>query len=453
MINGTLTIPAGYTLELRPGAEIDFPDNVVPVPKIVVAGRLKLMGSATARVRIGATAAPGGWEGIDVLPGGEVTARFADIQNADTGIDIQELSTQFIEVRDCTFLDNFDYDMRIVTAAGLYSSAVVIDGNQFHVGVGTGLHLEGCFTGASVTDNTFLGTGGGGGSTSGLYFDGPGQPSSPLITGNTFSGFTSGQGAKLGVGNATLRGNTFTGNKYGAFITGGTHTFAPATGYELGNSFTSNSSSGATISGSGASPTFRRNLFHANFNGAVAQSGATPSFGDSEWGDNSFLQSASKCLWNRTSGVTISAARNYWDVPCEPWIYPLCAVGLIQLVPALCTSPLSGAGPGRGSISTEVITQRSLSMSRSIIDNGVAEFTVRHDPAPWTELGIYDVLGRNRARVPLQAEGGSQQLLRWPISNSPGGSVASGIYFATLSNGNRRSEPVRFVVLEKGGSR
>jgi parallel beta-helix repeat protein len=247
----------------------------------------------------------------------------------------------------CTFTRNKQYDL---IADGVYDFSdpvgLTISNCIDSVGAGSGFWLTAHMKDAVISNNQFIGSGGSGGSVTGLCFDHPGGSSSPLITGNTFTGFSSGQGLKLGGGRAIVRGNTLSNSKYGATIIGGTHEFAPASmGGAAVNTFSNNGYAGAYIVGSGASPIFRQNLFSNNYNGVVSKSGATPNFGTTgSHGSNSVIGSTNKCLWNQSSS-SISAVGNYWGIPCpEEGEMPMCIVGA-TIFPMLCTSPFSARGP------------------------------------------------------------------------------------------------------------
>jgi hypothetical protein len=459
LMTGDITVPAGKTLTIKAGSRVGTSSVPALRPRLIVMGHLNVVGASTKPAVLGSSIHSryeDAWEGVIIEPGGRITMAHSVVQNALNGICIVEqlgLSSPN-SITYSTFTRNKQYD---IIADGAYDFSgpvgLTISNCIDSVGAGTGFWLTANMKDAAVSNNLFLGSSGVGGSVSGLHFDHPGGASSPLITENSFSGFGSGQGLKLGGGRAIVRNNVFANSKYGVTITGGTHEFVPLLlGGSPVNSFLNCGYAGAYILGSGASPVFRQNLFSGNFNGVVSKSEATPEFGTtSEHGVNSVIGSTNKCFWNQSAGY-VNAIGNYWGMPClEEGEATMCILGA-NIFPMLCTSPFSSRRP---TLSTERVEDEpaGIQCRTGSVVLATAEFEVRHGDIAWEEIRVYDVLGRLRDVVRLDASTREVELKRWAPAQSRGGSLASGIYFATAWRHGAESAIVRVVVVNGGGTR
>ena len=461
VISGDLVVPAGKTLELKPGVVVGMAQTS-PTARITVLGTLKILGTASNRIKIGTggcSPQEGRWEGIIVEPGGALTVQHADVGYAVNGIRVTGLVSQIISVTNTNFASNSLCDVILDRAPTPGSNALLtFSSNTMTVTSGSGVRLTGMMTGATISGNIFTGTGGSGGSTSGLIVNNNGEASSPLITGNVFTGFGSGHGLKLEGGSASVRGNTFTACKWGAYITGGSHQFVPVP-YATGpyNTFSNNTNSGVHMTGGGVTPYFRRNLFTDNYNGAVNQLGAQPNFGDAGGGDNSFINTTSKCVWNRPVNppnppVAVSAENNYWGSECIPPFVPACAVN-VDASPCLSTSPLGSSGPRVQTEPTPQPENALVCRSGSVV-TAVASFEVTpRDGIGWSEIRVYDVLGRLRATIPLAGSGDAVEDVNWSPRDTRGQRLPAGLYFATARNEQMETRAVRLVVMEGGSGR
>jgi hypothetical protein len=466
-LTGDLTIPSGKSLTLLPGTAIY---TATPASrKIRVEGTLYSLGSAENPVQIGGHTSlnpTGEWEGIEVATDGALYLNHTRITNGWNGVRVpayegtQQGANDVLWIADCEFADNREQDILIKrepTITALTPALITISGCEFDVGSGAngqetmiGIELEGPMKGTVISGNTFYGTGGVGGSKSGVEFDHPGGASTPRIEGNTFSGFSVGQGLKLGGGAATVRGNTFSSSKYGVNVTAGTHVIAPALSTQLGNTFSSNGTAGAYIGG--GSPRFHRNLFTGNYNGAISKN-ATPDFGTAtNHGQNSFVSYTNKCLWNQ-SATTVMAKGNYWGIPCPDSTEILTCGVNINYFPALCSSPLSN--PGRD-VAVERVASSSaplVSLTGTVVRED-AEFSVtRTGTEDWTEFRVYDVLGRLRSLIPLSGQREGSERVNWKPVDRSGGRLPNGIYFGTVRSRSSETRGVRILVLQSGGGR
>jgi hypothetical protein len=457
MMTDDIIVPAGKTLTIKAGTRVGTSSVPAVCPRLVVLGHLNVIGDVANPAVLGSATASrseDAWEGIVVESGGRITMTHGVVQNALNGVHIVEqrgVSTSN-SITNSTFTRNKQYD---IIADGVYDFSgtvgLTISNCIDSVGAGTGVWLTAHMKDAAISNNLFCGSGGVGGSVSGLHFDHPGGTSAPLITGNTFSGFSTGQGLKLGGGRAKVRSNVFSGSKYGATILGGAHEFVPTMGGTVNNSFLNLGASGVQIVGTGTSPIFRQNLFSGNYNGVVSKSGATPNFGTSpDPGMNSVIGSINKCFWNQSANG-VDAIGNYWGYCFGEGELPACVVNATSF-PTLCTSPFSARRP---MLTTEPAASHDpgLQCRSGSVVHGSVEFEILHGSTPWEELRVYDVLGRLRDVVRLDATTEGLEHKRWAPANYRDGGLSAGIYFATAWRRGAESKVLRLVVVSGGGVR
>lgn len=460
LLTGDVIVPEGKSLTILPGTGVY--SGTTASAAIRVHGTLYAQGTSTSPIKLGGYSSVnplGGWRGVIVESGGTLFLNHAHVSNATRGVHIPAYLSTLIRITNCEFRDNVQQDIRIVrdpSVEPLTPAPITISGCSLTVGSGNqsviGVELVGPMHNAVVSGNVFQGVGMTGGSWSGIEFNHSGGASTPLVEGNTFTGFSVGQGLKLGGGAAMVYGNTFLASKYGVVITGGTHQIASSFSTQMGNTFSGMGATGAQITG--GSPIFRRNVFTACFNGVVSYPGATPEFGTaSDHGQNSFINTTNKCLWNRST-VTVAARGNFWGNACQDSTeIPTCVVN-VDYFPVLCTSPFAST---RHRVEVEqVVSPRPaplVSLTGTVV-TAKAEFSVTHSETEhWTELRVYDVLGRLRSLIPLSGQREGSEEIAWRPVDQSGARLPSGLYFGTVRSRTSESRGVRILVLRSGGER
>jgi len=96
---GDVTVPAGITLTIDPGASITFPDN----KKLLVYGTLNAVGTASSDIEFDCSDAGETWYGITFESGSSGELQYCTIRNASYGAYVKECAPS---ITHCTFIDN-----------------------------------------------------------------------------------------------------------------------------------------------------------------------------------------------------------------------------------------------------------------------------------------------------------------------------------------------------------
>lgn len=147
-VEGSITIPAGQTLVIKPGVQVRFNGSY----SITVSGTLSAQGTDTEPIMFesnNSMPAPGDWNGINLFPGSSASEiSHCNIFHADTGIDIG-LSSPTVE-------DN-EISENNIGILVLYDSAPIISRNRItHNDIN--VILDSCY--GTVLDNNVISNGG-----------------------------------------------------------------------------------------------------------------------------------------------------------------------------------------------------------------------------------------------------------------------------------------------------
>lgn len=186
-VTGRLLVPAGQTVTLQAGAQLEFADGTV----FEVEGTLQAQGTAGNPVLLTSLAGsgPGDWKGIVVRPPSTGSSfSHTRIENARTGIDVRGATNISVADSEIEFFD--DYGVFLFDGAGgTIDETLIRNGSD----LGTGIFL---------------------------------QESSPSLTGNEIRDNEIGIEIQWGSNPTIEDGNTITSNRYGIRIAGGHYSLA-----------------------------------------------------------------------------------------------------------------------------------------------------------------------------------------------------------------------------------
>lgn len=438
--NSTVTVledliaPSGKVLIVDSGSILKFDavDNSAGGSdtgknELIVNAGLTVNGTSSNKARFisaKATPAEGDWYGIRINDVA-VDMSYFEVNHANYGIRVDGVASVGQEVNAGTFALNQTCDIYLTNTTTDEAGTLDITNNAITVGGGTGIFADdNDLDYALIQSNTLTGN------SSSLYGVRVKSTSEDLdLLSNTLSGFSAGDAIYLENAEGVIRGNTISGsNKYGIRQTGGTPTIGAELSTQGGNSITGCSTTGFLASGSGTNAYVRKNTIASNYNNVVAQTSASPNLGTtSDDGNNDLAGSTNYCLWNKTSGITVSAYGNWFGECANP---PGCSSGSVNIGGYLCADPTSRKLVGTEPVPT---APRVLLVGPNPM-HSTTEFLIAAGSAVRgsISIGIFDVAGRLVREMRNEPAGGSEVSMIWDGRDQRGSSVESGIYFARV---------------------
>jgi hypothetical protein len=224
---GDQVVPNGSTLTLGPGTTLDVATtdsqsggSQTGKTELIVesGGSLVIDGDPGDLVRFtssGSTPSEGDWYGIYIKNGGEGTIEYADIQHAQYGVIYQSAETG--SITHSSFGNNELID---IYAGSGHAMDLTIQNNTLTVKSGKGIQFVGDVNGVEVDGNTITGDGT---SSAGVYCGLFTTDDTPVVQGNTISGFTNGAAIQNAAScDPTIDDNTLGySNKWGALVAAG----------------------------------------------------------------------------------------------------------------------------------------------------------------------------------------------------------------------------------------
>ena len=430
-----VTVPTGKTLTMGPGSALEFDEDdnssggaSSTENELIVNGTLDVNGTSGNHVEFVSaktSQAAGDWERIEIKSGGEATIDYAVVKHGTIGVKYG--SNEAGHIKNSIFSDNESYDV-LIGSPGAAQNDVTVSDNTITVGGGSGIELWTDYVDGTIVENNTIS--GSSASSNGIVFNTYSTGTTPIVKGNTITGFTNGAGI-LTVSDAAITQNTCTGNKWGIKVTAGTPTLGSSS--SSSDNVLEENTTGIFVDGSTATPKVRNNKIRTNSFGVLAKGNGNPDLGQSasDPGNNTFTGNTSYCIWNRNKSGTLSAQYNYFGT-CIGGLPPsaLCINGSVDVANGLCTEPASRSFEiGPVDVGTGI---RLLGVQPNPISAGGAiVFTLSEDA---TRVGarIFDVAGRLVRTYPSRVYGPGEHRLGWDGRDGGGRPVRGGIYFVRL---------------------
>jgi hypothetical protein len=434
---GNVVVPAGKTLDIKPGAIVRVSNS-----ELSVYGQLKIEGTSAHHVfftSINSTPSTGDWTGIKVYIGGILDADYADIDYAHDGIVAQtssSINAQYSSIKNFTtngiecqgagttqpVIGSCVFDSGGATAISVINGGPQISGNNVK-----GMYSYGIlYQGGSYPDiekNILDGKSLQGVGIKITRYGASDVPKPTLIAnidtlynyalelyycsntqtnvqGNKFSHNIYG-GAILAYSSPPIIGDTYTSKKYNSFCDNGSYGIVAATS---------------------CNSAIRYNAIKRNGTWAVrVYSGANPNLGDATNAGNNSIWGTAYDGYNQGT-ATVSARGNWWNTTGTPNVYgPWNTSNRLLVDPFLLAKPALGQPELPQSFVLHDCYPNPFNPSTNI------SFELPNQQV--VSIAIFNLLGQNIRTLANSSFGPGVHTLEWDGKDNSGQDVGSGVYF------------------------
>lgn len=454
---GDITVPAGLTLTIAPGVEVEFGGAY----RLTAQGTLLAVGTSSDSIAI----AGSGWSGIR-LESPTTTSRleFCRIGGADTGVASIDAP---LEITDCLFHDHVTA-VRVFGVGNPSPATVSIRSSTIQTCQQHGIFIvENSNTTVEDCEITSCALDGSPRGAIQLSNQSAGGANDPVITGNwihhnTWQGLTAFDLTGGGHIDPLIADNTIEYNLTGIYLLYANGTLRDNQinhNFEAGNP---NSGAGVMVSGAASRPVVTGNTLTGNFTAFYVIDGALPNLGDlgnanpDDDGGNRMYDNVDPGgnTWSVYSNSTadIPAENNVWDSddPLEIAVTIFDgldnpAYGIVDFEPIL---PSTSVGDGAAETDAPRTGGRAPRIAAITPDPFRARTTIRlvvdAAAAGRTDgvmrLTVHDVSGRRLRSWAVRAPiGATDHSIDWDGTDARGQALPAGIYFARLRAGREVS--------------